>query len=230
LPYTVLLLTLSLTATKAKYQPVKEVTLELLNETPKEVKPLKTLTWQKSLAVFILYVLIFGSLLLLRPTMAISVYYLNIPLFSYTILGTLLASYTDTKYAVISNYFTYGGTLLAIVTALMMFSVDTFRASLTLVGGGILTLVIFLLFILLRGKIGGGDLKYILMTAFILPITSIPYFLLLACLFMLIGYILRAIKCRRLNFDKPMQFGIPLSLAMLIELLAYLIFVNGITL
>lgn len=238
--YTVFNLSLSIGVTEERYTPVKELSLDLLEDDGKDVKLRQCFKWRNLLIVCIIALPIALALVWLlikgHAQTNLQLLTLNMPFFTYLLTGSLICCYTDMKYAVISNYFTYGGILLGIVTNLILIFTYTTIDGIINVGsinlgmGLCILIACWILQMLIGKKIGGGDLKFIVMVSFALPVTALPYFLLLACLIMLLAFIVRAIiayiKTKTWNIKQPLQFGIPLTISLWVHILGYIYFIH----
>ena len=235
----VVTLTLSIGVTEKRYTPVKELSLDLLEDDGKDVK-----VWECfNLAYFLIIIgltmiltVSIGNLALTGVfTRNLQLSFLSIPLFTHLLLGSLICCYTDTKYAAISNYFTYGGITIGILCNITLILTGTLMddvvnvGALNLISGLVCFLAITVLQFLLRNKIGGGDLKFIVMVTFALPIVVIPYFLLIACSIMIVSFIVRDIiiyiKTKKKPENRPLQFGIPLTISLWIHIIGYIYYI-----
>lgn len=231
-------LSTSLVVTKKRYKPVKGVTLDLLEDDGEDVKFSEWWDY-KYIALFSIVVVGGLGLLVQLPKLGIvtrnlQLYYMYTPLILFAGVGSLISVYTDTKYAVISNFFTYSGMCIAILTNLSLMFSQVYLNDIINIGymnlttGVLIFVTLQVCQLIFRKKIGGGDIKFMIMVAFILPATVMPSFLMIACGIMLLGFMLRAIvsyiRTKNLRLRDPLQFAIPLTISLWVHLIGFIIF------
>lgn len=146
------------------------------------------------------------------------IYLLNLPMLSLFVMATITCIRTDKKHWVIPNTMTYTTGFVAFI-AFLIPVILTGDSYLKLEFGimAVMSIVVFLLGLLIKDKIGGGDIKYIILMIWCFGAIYANYALLLACAISIIRYVPQYFKVKKGEIDKPLiQFGIDLGIASLV--------------